>query len=221
MRNVAALLLAPLLAWSGPAFAQDSGQGLLVTRVVDGDTIDIQRIGRIRLIGVDTPETVDPRRPVQRFGKEASDFLKRLVEGQRVRLEYDQERRDAYNRTLAYVFLPDGTFVNAEIIRQGYGFAYTRFPFRYLEEFRQLERGARKAGRGLWGPDRSGEAFKPPPRDPAAAGDAKSVMVYVTRTGEKYHRAGCRCLARSQIPMALADAVKRYGSCSVCRPPVP
>jgi micrococcal nuclease len=65
-------------------------------------------------------------------------------------MEYDQQRQDKYGRTLAYVFLEDGTFVNAEIIRQGYGFAYTRFPFTYLEQFRLLEREAREVNRGLW-----------------------------------------------------------------------
>jgi micrococcal nuclease len=125
----------------------------LVTRVIDGDTVVIERIGRVRLIGVDTPETVDPRRPVQRFGKEASAFTRRLVEGRRVRVEYDRERTDKYNRTLAYIYLLDGTFVNAELVRQGYGFAYTRFPFKYLEAFRQYERDAREHARGLWAPE--------------------------------------------------------------------
>ena len=123
-----------------------------VERVVDGDTIIVSGVGRVRLIGVDTPESVDPRRPVEFFGKEAGAFTRRLVDGKRVRLEYDWERTDRYGRTLAYVYLPGGTFVNAEIIRRGYGHAYTRFPFKYLERFRQLEREARAAGRGLWGP---------------------------------------------------------------------
>lgn len=79
-------------------------------------------------------------------------FTTQRVEGKRVRLAYDQQRQDKYRRTLAYVYLEDGTFVNAEIIRQGYGFAYTRFPFKYLEEFRRLEREARESKRGLWGP---------------------------------------------------------------------
>ena len=122
-----------------------------VERVVDGDTIIVSDVGRVRLIGVDTPESVDPRRPVEFFGKEASAFTKRLVEGKPVRLEYDWERTDRYGRTLAYVHLQDGTFVNAEIIRQGYGHAYTRFPFRHLDSFRGLEREAREARRGLWG----------------------------------------------------------------------
>ena len=102
----------------------------LVERVVDGDTIVVRGVGRVRLIGVDTPETVDPRRPVEFFGREASAFTKRLLEGQRVRLEYDRERADRYGRTLAYVYLRDGMLANAEIIRLGYGHAYTRFPFR-------------------------------------------------------------------------------------------
>ena len=120
-------------------------------RVVDGDTIIVRGVGRVRLIGVDTPETVHPRRPVECFGKEASAFAQRLLHAQRVRLEYDQERTDRYGRTLAYVYLSSGTLANAEIIRQGYGHAYTRFPFRYLDEFRQYEREARQGGRGLWG----------------------------------------------------------------------
>ena len=73
-----------------------------------------------------------------------------MVEGKRVRLEYDQTRRDRYGRTLAYVYLEDGTHLNAEIVKQGYGHAYTRFPFRYLEEFRRYEREARESRRGLW-----------------------------------------------------------------------
>lgn len=125
--------------------------GQVVERVVDGDTIIVEGVGRVRLIGVDTPETVHPNRPVEFFGKEASAFTRRLVDGKGVRLEYDWERTDRYGRTLAYVYLPDGTLVNAEIIRQGYGHAYTRFPFEHLDRFRQFEREARQAGRGLWG----------------------------------------------------------------------
>ncbi len=138
----------------------------VVERVVDGDTIIVRGIGRVRLIGVDTPETVHPGRPVEFFGKEASAFTRRLVDGKRVRLEYDQQRTDRYGRTLAYVHLPDGTFVNAEIIRRGYGHAYTRFPFRHLDRFRGLERDARRAGRGLWG--------SAAPQAPAAAPPANA-----------------------------------------------
>jgi micrococcal nuclease len=122
----------------------------LCVRAVDGDTLVLDGGERVRLIGVDTPETVDPRRPVQYFGKEASAFTHRMAQGRSVRLEYDQDTRDRYGRTLAYVYLENGTFLNAEIIRQGYGHAYTRFPFRYQAEFLALEREARAQGRGLW-----------------------------------------------------------------------
>lgn len=108
----------------------------LCTRVVDGDTIVVDMDGKqekVRLIGVDTPETVHPEKPVEYFGKEASEFTKRMAEGKKVRLEYDWQDRDKYGRVLAYVYLEDGTFLNAEIVRQGFGFAYTRYPFKYLE----------------------------------------------------------------------------------------
>ena len=123
-------------------------------RVVDGDTIIVLIDGnkeRVRLIGVDTPETVHPNKPVEHFGKEASAFTKSMVEGKMVRLEHDGLQRDRYGRLLAYVYLADGTFLNAEIIQRGYGFAYTRFPFKFLEEFRAYEKYARENQLGLWG----------------------------------------------------------------------
>lgn len=120
------------------------------TRVVDGDTIVVEAIGKVRLIGVDTPETVHPQKPVEYFGKEASNFTKRMVEGKKVRLEYDWQRKDRYGRVLAYVYMEDGTFLNAELIKQGYGHAYTKYPFKYLEEFRKYEKEARENKMGLW-----------------------------------------------------------------------
>lgn len=153
-----AIVVLALLVWlaRGPlkdAFTPKpapSGEWRVVVRVIDGDTLELDGGERVRLIGVDTPESVDPRRPVEYFGKEASAFTRRLAEGKRARLAYDQEGSDRYGRTLAYVYLEDGTFLNAEIIRQGYGHAYTRFPFRYADEFRAYEREARENNRGLW-----------------------------------------------------------------------
>lgn len=149
------VLLACILAFVSVALAQDPGYRS-VKRVVDGDTIVLENGERVRLIGVDTPETKHPKKAVEYFGKEASAFTKRMCQGKTVRLEFDQANthlghKDKYGRTLAYIFLDDGTFLNAEIVKQGYGFAYTRFPFRYLEEFRKNEREAREQGRGLWG----------------------------------------------------------------------
>jgi micrococcal nuclease len=125
----------------------------LCTKVIDGDTIVVEIDGKkekVRLIGVDTPETVHPQKPVERYGKEASAFTRRMVENKLVRLEYDWQKRDKYGRLLAYVYLEDGAFLNAEIIKQGYGFAYTRFPFKYLDEFREYERLAKMGEEGLW-----------------------------------------------------------------------
>ena len=142
----ACLTLVVILLLNTSLFAETH----LCTRVVDGDTIVVKGIGKVRLIGVDTPETKHPRKPVEYFGKEASAFTKGMVEGKKVRLEYDWQRKDKYNRTLAYVYLEDGTFFNAELIKQGYGHAYTCYSFKHLEQFRKYEKEARENKRGLW-----------------------------------------------------------------------
>jgi micrococcal nuclease len=198
------LFLLPSSAWAQ-----------LVTRVVDGDTIVVAGVGTVRLIGVDTPETVDPRSPVEFFGKEASDFTRRMAQGKVVRLEFDIQRTDKYQRTLAYAYLSDGIFLNAEIVKQGYGHAYVTYPFKYLDQFRGYEREAREAGRGLWGAP-ADAAVVPAATDAKDSANPEQV-VYVTRTGTKYHRDGCSFLARSKIPVAIKD-VGSHEPCSVCKP---
>ena len=152
----AIIVVALLTAFFNPADqAITQGDFDVVERVVDGDTLLLQSGERVRLIGVDTPESKHPKKPVEYFGKEASAFTRRVVEEKRVRLEFDQANaarghKDRYGRTLAYVFLEDGTLLNAKIIKQGYGHAYTEFPFSRMEEFRRLEREAREEQRGLW-----------------------------------------------------------------------
>ncbi len=126
-----------------------------VNRFDDGDTIAVDMNGAeetIRFIGVDTPETHDPRKAVQCFGQAAANFTKNLIGTSDVRLEADplNTNRDRYNRLLRYVYLPSGTLVNSEIIKQGYGFAYLSFPFTKADEFRELEKEARDNNRGLW-----------------------------------------------------------------------
>jgi micrococcal nuclease len=126
-----------------------------VVKVVDGDTIDVQ-LGAtretVRYIGVDTPETKHPRKPVQCYGQRASDFNARLVSGERVRLVRDIERRDRYGRLLAYVYRArDGLFVNAELARLGYAQPLSIAPdVRHSDRFANLARRAREQGRGLW-----------------------------------------------------------------------
>ncbi|MBI2036522.1 thermonuclease family protein, partial [Candidatus Microgenomates bacterium] len=123
---------------------------VLVKRVVDGDTVELENGQRVRYIGIDTPETIDPRKPVQCFGKEASEFNKKLVEGKLVRLEKDVSETDKFGRLLRYVFV-DSVFVNDYLVRQGYAHVSTFPPdVRYQQQFVEAEREARENNRGLW-----------------------------------------------------------------------
>jgi len=145
-----------------PALPQNT---YAVVKVIDGDTISIIKDGEtvtLRLIGLDTPETVDPRKPVQCFGKVASDKAEELLTGKMVRLEFDasQGTLDKYGRTLAYVFLPAHADVPAEIffneymIAEGYGHEYTyNLSYKYRKEFKEAQRRAREEKRGLWADD--------------------------------------------------------------------
>lgn len=127
-----------------------------VDKVVDGDTIWVQegdRSVKIRLIGLDTPEVHDPRKPVQCFGVEASDHAKQELTGKSVYLEADpsQDGKDKYGRELAYVWTSSGQLFDLEMISEGFGFEYTYGkPYRYQQQFREAEADARKNGRGLW-----------------------------------------------------------------------
>jgi micrococcal nuclease len=108
---------------------------------------------KVRLIGINTPETVDPRRPVECFGKEASNYMKEIAQGKIVRLEYDesQSSRDTYGRILAYVYLEDGEMINRKMVAEGYAYEYTYMtPYRYQKDFRNLQRLAQTSKRGLW-----------------------------------------------------------------------
>lgn len=140
---------------SAPAPTPPAGaEQATVTRVVDGDTIDVRRadgsIARVRYIGINTPETVDPRRPVECFGKEAGRRNTELVAGKTVLLEKDVSETDRYDRLLRYVWA-DGQQVNAVLVGEGYAQVVTYPPdMRYVDWFLQVEREARESGRGLW-----------------------------------------------------------------------
>ena len=143
-----------------PSFVSEASQSAAlypVTRVVDGDTIKISMEGKeetVRLLGVDTPELVDPRKPVQCFAKEASEETKKMLTGKSVSLEIDptQGERDKYGRLLAYVLLPDGTNMSDYLIRNGFAHEYTyeNNPHRYQVQFLQAQKEAREKKRGLW-----------------------------------------------------------------------
>jgi micrococcal nuclease len=152
---VAVVLLRPWESWD--ELWQDELPGSArahVTRVVDGDTIEVRLDGKVedvRYIGVDTPETVKPGAPVDCFGPQASAFNHRLVEGRRVKLVFDVQRRDVYGRLLAYVYLGK-RFVSAELVRRGLARTLTIPPDdRFAGHLKRLEIAASRAGRGLWG----------------------------------------------------------------------
>lgn len=128
-----------------------------VKKVVDGDTLDITINGvvaRIRLIGINTPEVVDPRKPVECFGAEASNRAKELLNGKNVRIESDptQADRDKYGRLLRYIYIEDGTFINQKMIQDGYAYEYTYdIPYKYQLQFKKAQKDAQEGRRGLWG----------------------------------------------------------------------
>jgi endonuclease YncB( thermonuclease family) len=120
-----------------------------VKRSTDGDSLVLENGQRVRLIGVDTPETVHPELPVQRFGGEAKAFTRKMVEGKDVRLEFGPELYDRYGRLLAYVWVGDW-LLNLALIRRGYGYAMTRFLHPRMGEFLVAEEEARKRRYGMW-----------------------------------------------------------------------
>ena len=181
-----------------------------VEHVVDGDTIVVTRAGveeRVRLLGVDTPETVHPNKPVEAFGKQASEHLHALLDGATVRLEHPDgsDTRDHFDRLVAYVYRqPDDLLINLEIVRDGYGHALTEFPFDGLDQFIAAEQEAREARRGLW----------------ADAPEESGPTVVVTPTGNHYHRPDCGELGEHAEAMGLSRALAEgYEPCGLCRPP--
>lgn len=150
-----AVALVVLRPWEGLRGGEGPPEArAYVVRAIDGDTLEVALAGGredVRLIGVDTPETVKPDTPVQCFGPRASRFAHRRLEGRRVRLVFGVERRDAYGRLLAYVYR-GGRLVNAELVRRGLARTLAIPPnTRFAERFARLQAAAARAGHGLWG----------------------------------------------------------------------
>ena len=143
-------------SYSAPLVVIDQNEEYPVTDVIDGDTFKASvasRIITVRLLGMDTPETVDPRKPVQCYGKEASDETKRLLDGRKVSLKQNPNRevRDKYGRYLAYVYRDDGLFVNEHLIQNGFAREYTYgSAYSLQKEFLNDQAVAQKEGKGLW-----------------------------------------------------------------------
>jgi len=182
-----------------------------ITSVVDGDTFkaDINgAVKTIRVIGIDTPETVDPRKPVECFGVEASNKAKAVLSGQKVRLEYDptQGELDKYARTLRHVFLQDGTNFGLLMIKEGYAHEYTyAVPYKYQFEFKVAQKQATEAKAGLWGDVcQSATAIETPNTSLAPVqGDGSGnclIKGNISSKGEKiYHVIGCRSYNQTVI----------------------
>lgn len=183
-----------------------------VLQVVDGDTIVIDYNGKeekVRFIGVDTPETKHPEKGVEFYGKEAYQFTKSLLEGEKITLKFDVQERDKYGRILAYVYKGD-IFVNELLVKEGYARVFTVPPnVKYAEHFLDLERKAREEGRGLWGYTEE---------EPKAA-------VYIgNRSSKKFHLPYCEGIARMKEENKVdfssrGEAVKAgYNPCGICNP---
>jgi len=122
-----------------------------VERVVDGDTLLLTNHARVRLLGIDTPETKNPKTGVMYFGPEAAEFTKKLALGKPVTVYLDKNRtRDKYDRLLAYIKLPDGGFLNEVLLTEGFAYADLRFKHDFYNKYKQLESVARSQKKGLW-----------------------------------------------------------------------
>ncbi|OGN01382.1 MAG: hypothetical protein A3B91_03680 [Candidatus Yanofskybacteria bacterium RIFCSPHIGHO2_02_FULL_41_29] len=200
---------------AAPLNQQDTNEQadlFLVTRVIDGDTIEIEGGQRIRYIGIDTPETVDPRKPVQCFGVEASNKNKELVLNKKVRLEKDVSEADKYGRLLRYVYIGN-TFVNLELVQQGYAYASSYPPdIKYQNQFTSAQSEAREQNKGLWGgcpvvtqttTPIATPTFTPQQTQPPSSCDIKG---NIASDGEKiYHVIGCASYNVTKIDEARGE----------------
>ena len=187
----------------------ESDGGLVsVVRVIDGDTIEIEGGERVRYIGIDTPETVDPRKPVQCFGVEASDKNKELVYGAKVRLTKDVTERDKYGRLLRYVWIGDA-MINLELVQQGFAYSYSYPPdVKYQDLFVKAQGVAREAKRGLWSSCSAGAPVQPETTATQEAGSGGSCAIKgnISSSGEKiYHIPGCGSYGKTRIDEARGE----------------
>lgn len=159
MRSLAAFALL-LVPQAHRANLPDPHQQYVVRYAVDGDTIDVDGIGRVRLLGVDAPEIGQGFDTPAPFAREARNFMTSLVAGRWVRLETDAESHDGYGRLLAYVIRDDGLDANAALLREGLARISARYPLRRLSELQSAQADAQAARRGMWGdaPTVSGDA---------------------------------------------------------------
>jgi len=173
----------------------------LVKRVIDGDTVELANGEKLRYIGIDTPEKEDP------FYQEAKDFNRNLVEGKKVKLEFDVQKKDKYGRLLGYIYVGD-IFVNAELLKAGMAVLYTYPPnVKYVDYFTEIQKEARQHKKGVW------------------SQIEESLDYYVAVKGSKrFHRPDCRSVrstpAQNLIKFKTRDEAldKGYSACRRCKP---
>jgi endonuclease YncB( thermonuclease family) len=153
MQILPTLMVTAVVGWqaAAPAARFTTSESLLVVAVLDGDTIQVARLGRVRLLGIDAPEIGRGFDTAAPFAREARDRLTELLLRRWVHLESDGLHIDAYKRRLAYVLRDDGMFVNAVVVREGLARVTARVPLRRLDELRRAEVEAQRARRGIWG----------------------------------------------------------------------
>ena len=180
-----------------------------MAQVVDGDTVVLENGQKVRLLGIDAPEMEREGQPADFLAHKAKQVLAELVEGKRVRLEYDRLRYDRYGRTLAYLFLLDGTNVSRELVCQGLAHVYTVPPnVRFREELLAAQREAISAQRGIWL-----KALKQD--EPFYIGNRRSLL---------FHRPTCHLgqntAKANRVPFtSLTDAyLQGYSPCRTCKP---
>jgi len=122
----------------------------VVSRVIDGDTIILGNGEKVRLIGINAPELKLDKKYKLSLGKNAKTYLKSLIEGKQVKLSYDLQSKDKYGRTLAYVYLMDGTFINAMMLRKGHAKILTKYPFTKKKDFLIYQEMAKSKSLGIW-----------------------------------------------------------------------
>ena len=189
-----------------------------VIKIVDGDTIDVQiddEIKRIRLIGINTPESVDPRKPVECFGKEATEKLTSLLSGEKVYLASDdtQSDKDIYGRLLRYVWDEDGFLINEEMIKQGYAYEYTyKTSYQYQNDFKLMQRYAQEMKLGLWADgacEVEAKIFSEATKDNSALPENEICIIKGNisfESGEKiYHTPDCNSYSKTKIDLEKGE----------------
>ena len=227
---ILAMLMALLFTVTGCGDSSSDYIQVTVTRVVDGDTIHVNMNGQdetVRLIGVDTPETVKPNSPVEPYGREASAFTKSRLTGKTVYLEMDVEERDKYKRLLAYVWLEPPSEVNnaeiqskmfnAKLLLDGYGQLLTIPPnVKYSDYFTQYQKEARENNRGLWG-----DISKETEQNDVSAAEAAYIG---NKNTHKFHVPNCRSVGEMNEENMVYFKLKEeaingnYQPCGICKP---